>query len=108
MGIQHDFPPHAPHVRDEPFRARHVLFDAFAKFAQQFGFFIGQQRRIQIRFQHIQRQMQRVQDQIGGLVVGVVAAVPEHQPGLLKTAHGKPQEIAQRVQAAFGLAEQCV
>jgi len=31
-GIQHDFPPHAPHVRDEPFRARHVyvLFDAFA------------------------------------------------------------------------------
>ena len=52
--------------------------------------------------------MQRVQDQIGGFVVGVVAAVSEHQPGLLKTAHGKTQEIAQRVQAAFGLAEQCV
>ena len=52
--------------------------------------------------------MQRVQDQIGGFVMGVVAAVPEHQPGLLKTAHGKTQEIAQRVQAAFGLAEQCV
>ena len=87
---------------------RHALFDAFAQFAQQFGFFIGQQRRVQIRFQHIQRQMQRVQDQIGGFVVGVVAAVSEHQPSLLKTAHGKTQEIAQRVQAAFGLAEQCV
>ena len=65
-------------------------------------FFLRQQAGVEIGFEDVQRQVERVQDQIGGFVVGVVAAVAEKQPGFVETADGKAQKVAHGIEAGGG------
>ena len=55
----------------------------YAAFQQreQFCALVRQQHRIQIGFKRVQRQVERVQDKIGGFVVCIVAAVAEEESG---------------------------
>ena len=83
-------------------RHRHTFVYPPLDQSQQAAFFRRQQNRVQIGFQQIQRQIQRVQDQISGFVVRIVAAVAERQPRLIETADGKAQHIAHGGKVSFG------
>ena len=48
----------------------------------------------------VERQVQRVQQQVGGLVVGFVAAVTEMELGFAEARYGPAQPVAQRLELA--------
>ncbi len=52
------------------------------------------QTRVEERLQQIERQMQRVQHQISGFVVGIGRAVTERQLGLVEARHCEAQQVA--------------
>ena len=51
---------------------------------------------VEERLEPVQRQVQRVQDQVRGLVVAVGRAVAEREPGLAEAGHRVAQPVAQR------------
>ena len=72
--------------------------DATVNDVEHFAALAVGQTRIEEWFQPVQRKMQRMQDQVGGLIVGIVAAVPEKQAGLIEAAHREAQIIAHGAQ----------
>ena len=52
--------------------------------------------RVEERLEPIERQMQRMQQQVSGLVVGAGRAVTEREPGLVEARHRIAEPVAQR------------
>ena len=75
-------------------RGRNMLHCAAFENGQYLLLLTLQQFSIQIRLQRIQRQIQSVQNQIGRLIMGIIASVSEKQSGIVKTADGETQQIA--------------
>ena len=86
-------------------RGRNMLHCAAFENGQHLFLLTLQQFSIQIRFQRIQRQIQSVQNQIGCLVMGIIASVSEKQSGIVKTADGETQQIANSGQLLSSLIE---
>ena len=57
---------------------------------------------VQKRLEPVERQVQRVQQQVGSFVVGLVAAVAEVELCLAEARYGLAQPVAQRLQFADG------
>ena len=51
--------------------------------------------RVEKRLQPVERQVERMQQQVGGLVVGVRRAVTEHEPGFAEPRHRPAQPVPQ-------------
>ena len=58
--------------------------------------------RVEERLEPVERQVQRVQQQIGRLVVGVVGAVAERELRLAEARDGEAQPVAQRLEIVLG------
>ena len=58
--------------------------------------------RVEKRLQPVERQVQRVQQQVRGLVVGVGAAVAERELRFAEARDGEAQPVAQRLEIAGG------
>ena len=65
--------------------------------------FAAGQRALPDRIEFVQRQRQRVQHQVGGLVVGVGRAVAEEQAGIEKPLLGGLHRLAQRRKGIGGV-----
>ena len=59
-----------------------------------------------IGIEAIQRQIQRVQEEVGGFVPGVIGAMSEEELGFSEAADGKTHQIAQRAEFVLGLLEE--
>lgn len=71
---------------------------------RQYGLgFLRQQVGIEIRFQFVVRQVQRMQDEVGSLVARIGAAVAEMKAGFAEAAYGKTQQIAHGEKILVGL-----
>ncbi len=62
--------------------------------------FFGQERGIEIGLEGVEREMQ---GEVGGFVVGVIAAVAETEAGLVEAAGAKAQEVARGAEVLAGL-----
>ena len=62
--------------------------------------FFGQERGIEIGLEGVEREME---DEVGGFVVGVIAAVAETEAGLVEAAGAKAQEVARGAEVLAGL-----
>ena len=82
---------------------RDAMFDAPVNDIQYFGALAIGQMRIEKRFQPVQRKMQCMQDKVGSFIIGIAAAVPEKQFGLVEAAHRETQIVAHGVQVKRGL-----
>src|SRR5439155_21889420 len=85
-------------VRTEPGFVRQVcgrdaLVDAAGYDLQQLLAFDVRESRIEERLETVQRQVQRGQDQVRGLVVRAGRAMPEKKPGLGKARDGVTQPV---------------
>ena len=65
-------------------RGRDALVDAARQQRRELAALGMGELRVEERLEPIERQMQRVQQQVGGLVVGVGRAVTEREPASLK------------------------
>jgi hypothetical protein len=71
------------------------VFDCAAfQYCQHFFFLALQQLSIEVGLQRVQRQVEGMQDEVGGFVVRVVRAMPEKQTGIVETADGETQDVA--------------
>ncbi|EEG24430.1 hypothetical protein EIKCOROL_01068 [Eikenella corrodens ATCC 23834] len=65
--------------------------------------FFGQERGIEIGLEGVEREDEGVEDEIGGFIVGVIAAVAETEAGLVEAAGAKAQEVARGAEVLAGL-----
>ncbi len=71
------------------------VFDCAAfQHCQYFLFLALQQLGVEVRLQRVQRQVEGVQNQVGDFIVRVVRAMPEKQTGIVETADGETQDVA--------------
>ena len=77
---------------------RDAFFDAPLDDAQYFAALAAGQMCIKKRLDPVQRQVQGVQDQVSGFVIGIAAAVTEKKSCLIEAAHRETQAVAHCVQ----------
>ena len=75
---------------------RQATGDALIEDIGQGQSFRWRQAGVEKGFEAVEGQMQRVQDEVDGLVVGVVGAMAEKQAGIVETADGPAQPVARR------------
>ena len=78
--------------------SRYALIDATAEQRTEFGALGGRQFRIEELLEAIERQMQRVQQQVCSFVVRIRGAVAERESSLVEARYGVAQEVAQRLE----------
>ena len=77
---------------------RDAVLDAPVNDVQHLIALAAGQTRVEEWIKPVQRKVQRMQDQVGGFVIGVAAAVTEKKPGLIEAAHRETQVVAHRLQ----------
>ena len=83
-------------------RRRHALVDPAREELLKMRAFGLRQPRIEERLEPVERQRECMEQQIRGLVVGVVRAVPEDEFRLAEPRHGVAQPVAQRFEVVRG------
>ena len=77
---------------------RHALVDASLEELRDLRALGLREPRVEKRLEPVERQVQRVQQQVGRLVVGVVGAVTEGELRLAEARDGEAQPVAQRLE----------
>lgn len=73
---------------------RHALGRASLDHREHGGDFVGQQPRVEERFERVERQVERMQHEIRRFVIGVVRAVTESELRFREARHGVAQQVA--------------
>jgi hypothetical protein len=81
---------------------RHALADAALDHVQHLQHFLLQQAGVEEGLELVQRELEGVQDQVGGFVEGFGAAVAEEQLGSVETGDGVAQQVARRAEIGRG------